>query len=113
MTTQTVVSLEELMGALGAKTPIPSFQAADLLVRPLDIGRSYIADILCSIVDCDASNAFSSISWPNNIYNGDLVVILPRLSHGSDAESLARSIMQKVCLPCSMRNSCQWRVCMY
>jgi arginyl-tRNA synthetase len=103
MTTQTVVSLEELIEALGVKTPIPSFQAADVLVRPLDIGRSYIADVLCSIVEGDASNAFSSISWPNSIDNGDLVVILPRLSHGSDAESLARSIMQKVCFPCYMR----------
>lgn len=96
MTTQTVVSLEEHIGALGAKTPIPTYSTANVLVRPLDIGRSYLADLLCGIIEGDTSNAFNSISWPNNIYNGDLVVILPKLSHGSDVEALARSIMQKV-----------------
>jgi arginyl-tRNA synthetase len=97
MRTQTVAGLEELIGGLGAKTPITPYSAADVLVRPLDIGRSYLADLLCNIIEGDATNAFNSIQWPNTIDNGDLVVILPKLSHGSDANELGRTIMQKVC----------------
>lgn len=96
MTTQTVANLEELVGALGAKTPILPYSAANILVRPLDIGRSYLADILSNIIECDASRAFGSIGFPNNLDPGDLVVILPRLSHGSVAETLARTIIEKV-----------------
>lgn len=99
MTTQTVASLEEIIGALGAKIPIPSYPAADVLVRPLDIGRSYLADILSAIIEGDTSRAFSSIGLPNNLDPGDLVVILPRLSHGSvgsAADTLARTIIEKV-----------------
>jgi len=96
MATQTAASLEELIEALGAKTPIPSYPAANILVRPLDIGRSYLADLLASIVEGDTSNAFNSIQLPSNIDNGDLVVILPRLHPGSDPDEFGRSIMQKV-----------------
>ena len=96
MTTQTVVSLEDLLGALGAKTPIPPYPAADVLLRPLDIGRSYLADLLSNVVGCDGANAFDSIQYPNSIDNGDLAVILPRLNHSSEADTLGTTIMQKV-----------------
>lgn len=96
MTTLTAASLEELIKALGAKTPMPSFPAADVLVRPLDIGRSYLADILSGIVEGDVSRVFSSIGLPNNLDPGDLVVVLPKLSHGSVADTLARTIIEKV-----------------
>lgn len=96
MTTRTVSSLEELIGTLGAKIPIPSYPAADVLVRPLDIGRSYLADILSGIIEGDTSRAFSCIGLPNNLDPGDLVVILPKLSHGSVADTLAKAIIEKV-----------------
>jgi arginyl-tRNA synthetase len=96
MTTQTIPSLKALIGGWGVQIPIPSFLAAGVLVRPLDIGRSYLADIISNIVKCDAVKAFNLIYWPNNVDNGDLVVILPKLSHGANTNVLAQSLIQQV-----------------
>lgn len=96
MATLTLAGLEEFLGRLNLKTPIPKFPAADVLTRPLDIGRTYFSDILCSLVECDASNTYNSIQWPGDINNGDLAVILPKLNHGVKLDFLASDIMQKV-----------------
>lgn len=98
MATLTLAGLEELLGGLGLATPLPHFPAADVLTKPLDIGRIYLADILCSLVECDAKNAYSSIQWPGDIWNGDLAVVLPKLSHGANSNSLALDLMKKVCI---------------
>lgn len=98
MATLTIDSLEALLGGLGLKIPLPHFSAADVLTKPLDVGRTYLADILCSLVECDAENAYRSIQWPGDIYNGDLAVILPKLSHGANPDDLALDLMKKVCI---------------
>jgi arginyl-tRNA synthetase len=36
--------------------PIPQFSEAHVLNKPLDIGRPYLADILCNLIDCDPNN---------------------------------------------------------
>ena len=97
MTTLTISSLEARLDSLGLKTPIPKYPAADVLCSPLDIGRSYIADTLSSLLDCNSATAYSSIQWPNNAFNGDLSVTLPKLGQGTDAEDLAMDLMKKVC----------------
>jgi arginyl-tRNA synthetase len=96
MSTLTITGLEALLGGLGLKIPIPRFPAADELNKALDIGRSYFADILCSLVECDPVIAYNSIQWPNDIFNGDLTVILPKLSQGADYDALALNILTKV-----------------
>ncbi|KAH8588291.1 arginyl-tRNA synthetase [Bisporella sp. PMI_857] len=96
MTTLTIDGLEALLGRLGLKIPIPHFLAADVLNKPLDIGRSYLADILCSLVESDTVNAYGSVTLPSDIYNGDLAVILPKLQHGADPNVLAFDLMQRV-----------------
>jgi arginyl-tRNA synthetase len=48
--------LEEL--GLG---PIPQFSEAHVLNKPLDIARSYLADILRSLVGCDPITAYNFI----------------------------------------------------
>lgn len=83
--------LEEL--GLG---PIPKFPEANVLNKPLDIGRSYLADILRSLTDCDSIDAYHSIQWPNDIFTADLTVPLPKLSHDSDPTALAIDLMQRV-----------------
>jgi len=95
-TTQTIGGLEALLSGLEMKIPIPPFPAADVLNKPLDIGRSYLADILTSIVECDLTTACNSIQLPNNIYSGDFTVILPKLRHGGDFHALAIDIIQNV-----------------
>jgi arginyl-tRNA synthetase len=98
MATLTLPGLEILLAGLGLKIPTPRFSAAEVLVRPLDIGRAYLADILCSIVEAIPDSAYGSIQWPGEIYNGDLAVVLPKLRHGADSEALAFDLMKKVCL---------------
>ena len=97
MATLTVTALEAFLGSLGMTVPIPQFQAADVLNKPLDIGRCYFADILSSLVETDAVNAYKSLQWPGDIFNGDLAVILPKLRHGSKAIEFAFDLISRVC----------------
>jgi arginyl-tRNA synthetase len=107
MTTVTLSGLETLVGGLGLKTPIPQFPTADVLNNPLDIGRAYFADVLFSLIDCDKATAYNSIQLPNNIFGGDLAVILPKLSHGGDSSIVGLGVIQKVNqLRSSMRVKC-------
>jgi arginyl-tRNA synthetase len=96
MATLTITELEVLLGRLGLKVPIPHFEAADVLSKPLDIGRSYYAEILISLVEGDRKNAYSSILSPGDVFNGDLAVILPKLCHGSKGNELAVSLISRV-----------------
>lgn len=103
MTTLTIAKLEALLEKVGLKVPIPHFEAADVLNKPLDIGRSYYADILISLINsdpenerCDPKNAFNSIHSPGDVLIGDLAVVLPRLCHGSKANILGPALMAKV-----------------
>jgi arginyl-tRNA synthetase len=96
MTTLTIPELEAHLAGLGVKIPIPQFQAADVNNKPLDIARVYLADILSSLAECDLDVAYKSIYWPNNIFNGDLVVILPKLSRDADPKAVALSLTEKV-----------------
>jgi len=96
MTTLTITGLEALLRGLGLKIPIPHFPAADMLNKPLDIGRSYFADILGSIIDCDPITAYDFIQRPNDIFTSDLTVPLPKLSQGANPSALAEYIMKRV-----------------
>jgi hypothetical protein len=98
MTTLTITDLEVLLARLGLSVPMPSFEATDVLNKPLDIGRCYFADILCSLVDGDPEKAYSSILSPGDIFNGDLAVVLPKLKPGSRADVLGPDLMTRVWL---------------
>jgi arginyl-tRNA synthetase len=76
--------------------PIPQFPKARVLNKPLDVGRSYLANILLSLVNCDSSLAYDSIQWPNDIFTADLTVPLPKLSRGADPTALALDLTQRV-----------------
>lgn len=97
MATLTLSDLEQRLEALGLKTPVPRFEeTADVLQNPLDIARAYLADIVRGLADCSEDTAYKSIQWPNNIYNGDLAVILPRLAQKGDHKKLGFDIVQRV-----------------
>jgi arginyl-tRNA synthetase len=76
--------------------PIPQFSQAHSLINPLDIGRSYLAEILGHLVDCDSITAYNSIQSPNEIFDGDLTVILPKLCRGADWRAVTRDIPIRV-----------------
>jgi hypothetical protein len=97
-TTLTITKLELLLRRLGLKVPIPYFEAADVLNKPLDIGRCYLADILNSLIDGNSKKggAYSSILTPGDVFNGDLAVVLPKLKPGSKPNEVADSLITKV-----------------
>jgi arginyl-tRNA synthetase len=88
--------LEQSLGYLTLGAPIPEVKVADVLANPLDVCRTYLAQILADIASCEIDAAYRCIQWPNNIFNGDLAVILPKLQPGTKADSLAVELMEKV-----------------
>ena len=96
MATLNADGLGVLLQSLGLEVPISHFPGADVLNKPLDIGRSYLADIFCSLVECDRLVAYNSIQWPGDIYSGDFTIILPKLIPGSDPNVLAFDLMKRV-----------------
>jgi arginyl-tRNA synthetase len=96
MTTLTTSELETTLHTLGLDVPIPQFTAADVLNKPLDLVRSYLANILSNLVEADPVAAYNSISLSNNAEHGDLTVVLPRLCPGAKAGELAKDLIKKV-----------------
>lgn len=96
MATLSINGLQSSLERLSLDTPLPSFPVADVLVRPLDIFRSYIAQIVAEVAECDPSLAYEAIQTTSAISMGDLAVILPRLKIKANAE-VAASFLDKVC----------------
>ena len=89
-------ALENVLSALNLNVPMPEVNNAEVLANPLDVYRTYLAEVLADAVGCDINVAHKSIQWPNNIFNGDLAVILPKLQPGTKAEEVAVGLMKKV-----------------
>jgi len=65
-----VSDISELESALQALSlaPVPLYDEADVLNNPLDLCRSYLADLLASITECEPKTAYQAVSWPNSIF---------------------------------------------
>lgn len=83
MATDTIQGLEGLLQSLSLDGPVPAFPAADILNKPVDIARSYVAQILVDAFQCSEELAWDVIQ-PANDEKGDLVVVLPRLKKLKD-----------------------------
>lgn len=100
-------TLLETLETLSLKVPLPEVKAAEVLASPLDVFKTYLAKTLADIAACDIQIAYKAIQWPNNIFNGDLAVILPKLRPGAKADDVAVELTEKVCLILSpSRQSC-------
>lgn len=66
--------------SIGSTQPHPA--GADLLRNPLDLCRTTLAELLSELTQCEVQVAYNSIQWPNNIFNGDLSVTIPKLCPG-------------------------------
>ena len=86
MSTLSVAGLEALLQRLGLEVPVPSFAGADVLNKPLDIARSYLAAIISSLAECDAATAYGAVTCPSQMDNGDLVVVPPKTRPEGKAE---------------------------
>jgi arginyl-tRNA synthetase len=92
-----LVAAVSLDAGLQLKTPIPPAQAADILTKPGDIYRSYLADILSDIIDCDAETIYEVIGSANDPAQGDLTVAVPRLKlKDVDPRELAFTVVKNV-----------------
>ncbi|KAI3399596.1 hypothetical protein diail_6235 [Diaporthe ilicicola] len=94
MATLTLDGLETALGHLHLD-PLPAFKSTSPLDKPLDIARSYLAKLVEEVTDVESDVAYNAIQWPNNVVNGDLVVILPKLSRGVDPHEYALKILPK------------------
>lgn len=95
MATDTVCGLEIALQKLGLEVPIPHFAAADVLNKPLDLLRSYLANILIDLIEADPIAAYNSITLSNNPLHGDLTVVLPKLCPGTKTGGLADDLTKK------------------
>lgn len=88
--------LVQLLEGLSVTTSSSDFTNVDVLANPLDVCRIILAEILSTIAGCDREDALRAIQWPNNIFNGDLSVTLPRLRPGCKPNELSSEIVDKV-----------------
>jgi arginyl-tRNA synthetase len=96
ITTSSLAELEIALHELSLAIPVPQYDEADVLDNPLSLCRSYLADLLQRIIGCEPEVAYRSIHWPNNIFNGDLTVTLPKLCPGVKPNEFVPELLKKV-----------------
>ena len=93
MATCTLAGLEEVLREIGLVTPIPKFSGARVLLQPIDIWRSYLADTTSKLLGCNAETAFEgAVHSSNSKDNGDLVLVLPKLMLKANANTKAKDL---------------------
>jgi arginyl-tRNA synthetase len=88
--------LTRLLKGLSISEPGTELVGASVLTNPLDLCRSTLADLLATLVKCDTQSAYNSIQWPNNIFNGDLSVTVPKLCPGRKPAELSSQLVDHV-----------------
>ena len=95
--TTCIPGLQEKLRSLGVDSPIPSFKIASVLTNPVDLYRSYVADALVQVLDYDPDLIYEAIQWANQLSNGDLLLVVPRLRmKGVKPEQLVKDLRRKV-----------------
>ncbi|KAJ4301026.1 hypothetical protein N0V90_003115 [Kalmusia sp. IMI 367209] len=95
MATRDLTGLEAALQSVSFEASIQQHNDADVLNNPLDLCRSLLAELLSELIECEPSVAYRSIHWPNNIFNGDLTVTLPKLRSGSKPNEFGLEIRKK------------------
>jgi len=96
MSTLDLDGLMQLLEDLSMPGTNIHFAEANVLINPLDVCRSSLAELISSLAECDIQDAYKSIQWPNNIFNGDLSVTIPRLRPGCKPTELSAELVKKV-----------------
>ena len=96
MSTLDQAGLMQLLDSLSISAPTSDVVNAATLSNPLDLCRIALAELLSGLVDCDVRTAYRSIQWPNNIFNGDLSVTVPKLCPGHKPAELSSQLVDKV-----------------
>lgn len=96
MSTLDQSGLSLLIESLSISALTAQVAEAHPLSNPLDLCRTTLAELLSGLVDCDVQTAYKSIQWPNNIFNGDLSVTVPRLCPGRKPAESSSQLVDKV-----------------
>jgi len=96
-----IASLEDLQGILsnlGITETLPIFKAANPVINPIDVFRSYIAEELSKITGVERDRVYESIEWTQDFKKGDLILAVPRLRIKGNPTELGKEWVEKVCL---------------
>ena len=96
MTTLEQTGLAQLLEALSISGPETELVGASVLTNPIDLCRTTLAELLATLVKCDTQAAYNSILWPNNIFNGDLSVTVPKLCPGRKPAEVCSQLVDDV-----------------
>lgn len=96
MSTLNQAGLRQLLENLSITAPTSDITDATVLNNPLDLCRTTLAELLSGLIECDVQTAYKSIQWPNNIFNGDLSVTVPKLCPGRKPAELSSQLVDKV-----------------
>lgn len=89
-------ALKQTFQNIGLDAPASSETLLHNFTRPLEVYRICLVKLLSDILECEEDVAQKCVLWPNNIDNGDLAVVLPKLRPGVKADKTAVEIMEKV-----------------
>ncbi|KAH6612471.1 hypothetical protein C7974DRAFT_78256 [Boeremia exigua] len=95
MSTLNQAGLTQLLENLSITAPTSDITGATVLNNPLDLCRTTLAELLSGLINCDVQTAYKSIQWPNNIFNGDLSVTVPKLCPGRKPAELSSQLVDK------------------
>ncbi|KAJ4983102.1 arginyl-tRNA synthetase [Stagonosporopsis vannaccii] len=95
MSTLNQAGLTQLLEDLSISAPTSEIVDTSVLTNPLDVCRMTLAELLSGLVECDVQVAFRSIQWPNNIFNGDVSVTVPKLCPGRKPAELSSQLIDK------------------
>ncbi|OTA55789.1 arginyl-tRNA synthetase [Hypoxylon sp. EC38] len=79
MATCSVSGTEALLRELGVSGGIPHFMQSNILRKPIDIYRNYLAIIASEVLDCEAGLAYEAVQNASIRDNSDLTLVLPKL----------------------------------
>lgn len=96
MSTLSHAGLTQLLEGLSIAAPTSDSVDTSVLTNPLDLCRTTLAELLSELVECDVQAAYRSIQWPNNIFNGDVSVTVPKLCPGRKPAELSSQLVDKV-----------------
>ena len=97
MSTLEIATLQATLESLGVHSPVPKFADTHILQNPLDLYRSYLAQILVPLVSADPQLVYDSLQCPNNSAHGDLVLVVPKLRlKGIKPADYAKELESKV-----------------
>ncbi|KAI0116179.1 arginyl-tRNA synthetase [Hypoxylon sp. NC0597] len=96
MATCSVSGVEALLGELGVSGAVPPFPQSNILRKPIDVYRNYLANITSKVLDCDADLAYEAVQNANIRDNSDLTLVLPKLKLKSNKpKDLSREVFIK------------------